>query len=76
MFEPHWRHCVVSLSKTHLSLLSAGSTQEDPSRHNRKIVEWDVKKTYQTKKQNYLCTLVAYFANNMDPDQTAPIGAV
>ena len=27
-FKPHWRHCVVSLSKTHLSLLSIGSTQE------------------------------------------------
>ena len=27
-------HCVVSLSKTHLSLLSTGSTQEDPSGHN------------------------------------------
>ena len=25
---------VVSLSKTHFSLLSTGSTQEDPSRHN------------------------------------------
>ena len=23
-FEPHWRQCVVSLSKTHLSLLSTG----------------------------------------------------
>ena len=31
------------LSKTHLSLLGSGSTQEDSSRHNRKIVEWDVK---------------------------------
>ena len=30
-FEPH---CVVFLSKTHLSLLSAGSTKEEPSRHN------------------------------------------
>ena len=27
--EPHRHHCVVSLSKTHLSLLSTGSTQED-----------------------------------------------
>ena len=26
-------HCVVSLSKTHLSLCRAGSTQEDPSRY-------------------------------------------
>ena len=26
-FDPHWRHCVVSLSKTNLSLLSTGSTR-------------------------------------------------
>ena len=42
-FEPHRCHCVVSLSKTHLSLLSTGSTQEDPSQYNWKIVDWDVK---------------------------------
>ena len=42
-FEPHGRHCVVSLSKTHLSLLSTGSTQEDQSRHNWKIIDWVVK---------------------------------
>ena len=30
-FEPNRRHCAVSLCKTHLSLLSTGSTQEDPS---------------------------------------------
>ena len=42
-FEPHWCHCVVSLSKTHLSLLITGSTQEDLSWHNWKIVDWDVK---------------------------------
>ena len=33
-FEPHWCHCVVSLGKTHLSLLSTDSTQEDPSPRN------------------------------------------
>ena len=33
-FKLHQRHCVVSLSKTHLSLFSTGSTQEDPSQHN------------------------------------------
>ena len=33
-FESHQRHCAVSLRKTHLSLLSTGSTQEDPSIHN------------------------------------------
>ena len=32
--EPHQCLCVVSLRKTHLSLLSIGSTQEDPSQHN------------------------------------------
>ena len=33
-FEHHRRLCVVSLSKTQLSLLSTGSTQEDPSIHD------------------------------------------
>ena len=36
-FESHWRHCVVSLSKTHYSLLS-GASQEDQSRHN--LTSW------------------------------------
>ena len=30
-FEPHWKHCIVSLSKRLYPLLSTGSTQEDPS---------------------------------------------
>ena len=34
VFEPHRYHCVVSLSKTHLSLLSSGQTQEDLFQHN------------------------------------------
>ena len=34
-FEPHWWHCVVSLSRTHYSKLSTGSTQEDPSKSNQ-----------------------------------------
>ena len=33
-FKSHQRHCVVSLSMTHLSLRSTGSTQEDQSRQN------------------------------------------
>ena len=33
-FEPQQRRCIVSLSKTHLSLLNTGSTQEDLSQHN------------------------------------------
>ena len=34
---------------TRESLLSTGSTQKDPSRHNWKIVDWDAK--YQTNKK-------------------------
>ena len=33
-FEPHRRHCIVPLSKKHLSYLSTRSTQEDPSLYN------------------------------------------
>ena len=51
-FEPHKRHYIVSLSKTHLSLLSSGSTQEDPSRHNLKIVDWDVKNQIKQKSNS------------------------
>ena len=42
-FEPHWHHCFVFLSKTHLFLLSNGSTKEDLSQHCCKIVDWDIK---------------------------------
>ena len=42
-FKPHQQHCIMSLSKTHYSLHSTGSTQEDPSRHNWKIVDWALK---------------------------------
>ena len=41
--DSHPRHCVVTLSKTHLSLLSTGITQEYLSGCNLKIVDWDVK---------------------------------
>ena len=36
-------HFIVSLSKTLYSLLCTGSTQEDPPRHDRTTVDWDVK---------------------------------
>ena len=49
-FEPYQRHCAVSLSKTHLSFLITGSTQEDLSKQNWKIVNWDVKN--QIKQTN------------------------
>ena len=43
--ETHRRHCVVSLSKTLYHLLGTGSTQEDRkmSRHDGKVVDWDLK---------------------------------
>ena len=48
---PHWRHCVVSLSKTHVSLLSTGSTQEDLTD------DWDVLKN-QIKQKNQTKVLI------------------
>ena len=33
-FEPHWRQCVVSFSKTLYPLLSTCSTQEEQSRQD------------------------------------------
>ena len=39
----------LCLSKTHLSLLSTGLTQEDLSQHNLKIVDWDVKNQINQK---------------------------
>ena len=33
-FEPHWHHCVVSLSKNINPSLDTDSTQEDPSPYN------------------------------------------
>ena len=52
-FKSHPRHCIVSLSKTHWSLLSAGSTQEDLSPHNWKNVDWDVKIKIKQKTNYY-----------------------
>ena len=49
-FEPHPRHCVVSLRKAHLFLLSVRSTQEDPSRYNFKIVDWNKKNQIKRTK--------------------------
>ena len=42
-FEPHRHHCIVSMGKTHQSLLSKGSIQEVLSLHHSKHVDWDVK---------------------------------
>ena len=58
-FKPHWRHCLwslskthLSLSKTHLSLLSTGSIQEDPSLTERLLI--GRKESNQTNKQRGL----------------------
>ena len=54
----------MSLSMTLYPLLSTGSAQVDPSRHNRKIVDWDIKNQHnQTKYQElgstcYMVTIV------------------
>ena len=40
----------MSLSKTLYPQLSTGSTKEDPSKHDRKIVDWDIKN--QIKQNN------------------------
>ena len=42
--------CIVSLSKTLYPLLSTGSTQEDPSQHDCRNVDWDVKIKKQTNQ--------------------------
>ena len=50
-FKPHPQHCVVSLSKTHKSLLSTGSTQ----------VDWDVKNQIKQKTCILRYCVVFYF---------------
>ena len=50
--EPHRGHCVVSLSKTHLSLLNTGSSF-NPGRLVAtvlKIVDWDLKNQIKRTK--------------------------
>ena len=37
----------MSVSMRIHPLLSTGSTQEDPPRHNRKLVDWDVKEPHK-----------------------------
>ena len=55
VFEPHWRHCIVSLSKTHYPLFSTGLIQEDPSQHDWKNIDSDVKnKTKQEKFAKFI----------------------
>ena len=51
--EPYQRHCVVSLSKTLNPPISTGSTQEDLSRHDWKIVDLDIKNQNKQKSSAY-----------------------
>ena len=44
-FAPHGGHCIVSLSKTNLSMLSTGSTQTCPNTE-KLLNDWDVKNQF------------------------------
>ena len=52
-FEHHRRHCVVSLSKTHLSLLNLVQVQPRKTRPNKpeKLVNWVMKNQILKTKQ-------------------------
>ena len=54
-FDPYSGHLVVSLSKIHLPPKKYGYTQEGvaPSRHDRKIVDWDEKPEPKQTKQTF-----------------------
>ena len=66
-FEPHRRHCVVSLSKTHLSLLSTGSNQEGPCSHNWKIVDWDVKNHIKQTNKHFAFWEICFLFSSPEP---------
>ena len=58
--KPHRRHCFVFFSKTSQPLFSIGSTQEDLSQHDWKIVDCNVKNQIEERKKNYLKLLESY----------------
>ena len=64
-FESHRGHCVVSFSKTHLSLLSTGSTPEDLSGHNWQIVDMDVRIKSNKRKTVYDSRKACVFDYNL-----------
>ena len=59
-FEPHRRHCIVSLSKTLYRLLRTGSIQSDPSRHDWKIVNWDIENQNIYKNTMMRCDVMLH----------------
>ena len=52
-FEPLWRHCVVSLSKTHYSSLSTGSSQEDCPDISEKLLTGRLRIGSNNQKQTH-----------------------
>ena len=57
------------VAETHLSLLSTGSTQDDPSWHNWKIVVWDVKN--QIKQTGPIWNMVQKMFLGLPPSKIA-----
>ena len=67
-------HCVVFLSKTLYPLLCTGSTQEDPFRGDRKIVDWDVKnQNIQTINLGVIATFLVYCKSPISQHQILAI---
>ena len=64
-FKSHKHHCIESLSKTHCSLLSTGSTQEDLSRHNCNIVDWDIKNQIKQTNSPFIKLCLGYIEINL-----------
>ena len=57
-FEPHRHHCIASLNKTHYSLLSTGSSQEDRPKITGKFVDWDVNNQMKHTNNGSMCTVL------------------
>ena len=80
--EPHWRHCVVPLSKNiNPSLVLVQPRKTRPFITERLLM--GRRESNQTKTQLLsfapficLCYKVAYITNNMDSDQIAPLGSL
>ena len=51
-FEPHWKHCVVSLNKTLYPLLSTGATQEDWPNITETLLTRDLKNQIKQTQSN------------------------
>ena len=66
-FEPHRRHCVVVLKQDTFILVSTGSTQEDLSLFNWKIVDGSLRIKSNKKQTNKrLCGCAGWSESSMD----------